>query len=66
MALFEQNGRPKLTAQERAALSDQVHRAQLERQDAERAARDERIREQGDDIDLGTATLADLEERFGT
>jgi len=59
------NGRRKLTAEERAALSDRVNRARLERQDAERAEKDARLREAGDDLDLGTASLGDLQERFG-
>ena len=66
MALFEaQNGRPKLTEQEKAVVRDLIARKRKERDEQERAARDARIREQGDDLDLGTATLGELQERFG-
>ncbi len=58
----DRNGeRAGLSAQQRAALADKVARAKLERQDAERAEEDRKHAE----LDIGTATLGELQERLG-
>jgi hypothetical protein len=58
------NGRRKLTASEATVLRDKVARAKLERQDAERREQDAAAFAD-DQLDLGTAPLGELREKFG-
>jgi hypothetical protein len=58
------NCRPPLSAQERAALQDKVARERLARRDAQACERDTKIFVD-EQLDLGTASLGELRERFG-
>jgi hypothetical protein len=53
----DENGRPKLNAQEKAVLRDRVARERVRRQDEEREAADAQL-------DLATASLDELREHF--